>query len=227
MEKVTLENLSEEQRYALLQEFMLEQKTKSNRIKNERETYKKMVSDEVQKSFPLLRESSESLSKVKTEIFDNFNSLIKMKTELYDRKEGQQSHTFSNEDGSISITLGYNMMDGWDDTAEVGIGKVNDYLQSLISDKVSQTLVSTIMELLARDTKGNLKASRVLRLKKIADQTGDEGFVDSIRIIQDAYRPVRTKEFIRCEFRGEKGEKTTLPLSITETPFVVKEEEKV
>ena len=52
--------------------------------------------------------------------------------------------------------------------------------------------------LLKKDKNGNLKASRVLELKKIAKQVGDSEFIDGVKIIEAAYRPNKSSTFIEC-----------------------------
>lgn len=222
-EKITLDKLSPEEKAALKKELEQEQKTESERIRKERAQYKQLVDEAVKVLFPVLKEVNKALADAKRYVYDNLDSLTKMKSELYDREDDQFSHSFSSADGSITIIIGCNVSDGWDDTVDVGIGKVNDYLQSLITDKKSKDLVDTVMKLLSKDSKGNLKASRVLQLKQLAEKNGDKKFMDAINIIQDAYKPVKSKEFVRCIYKNEKGENTILPLSITDAEMPAKE----
>lgn len=218
-EKLSLSQLTAEQKNELKKELEAEQKLESKRVNEERKNYKTLVNDEVKRLFPALQDASKALSMVKEYVFDSLKTLIVMKSELYDREEDQTSHSFSTAEGEITIIIGYNMNDGWDDTVNTGVAKVTDYMQTLVHDKDSKDLVDTIMKLLSKDSKGNLKASRVLQLKQLADMRGDKTFIDAIQIIQDAYRPVRSKEFIRCDFKDNKGGKVNLPLSITDAPF--------
>ena len=208
--------LSAAEKKALFDELNAEQKRLEDQVKSERANYKQMVSTEVKAQFPALKECSKVLADLKKHVFASFKALIEMKAELYNRPDDQYSHTFTDEEGNISITLGRNITDGWDDTADTGIAKVKDFLGTLSKDKNSEILVNTVLKLLSRDGKGNLKGSRVLQLKKMADETGNIEFIEAIKIIQDAYRPVLSKEYIRCEYKDESGNKIMLPLSITE-----------
>ena len=70
------------------------------------------------------------------------------------------------------------------------------------------------MSLLSRDRKGNLKASKVLELEKLAIKSRDETFLDGIAIIKAAYRPAPTCQFIEVTIRDEKGNNVKLPLSL-------------
>ncbi len=222
--EISLASLTPEQKKALMQELEEEQKIKNKKQAEERAKYKEMVDTSVRELFPSLKEASKMLALIKTKIISELQTLVKIKAELYDKEENQTSHTFSTSDGYITITIGYNILDGWDDTAETGIAKVNDYLQSLISDKKSKALVETIMKLLSKDSKGNLKASRVLQLKQIAEKSEDKSFIDAIQIIQEAYRPVRSRDYVRCEYKNDAGVKISLPLTITEVDKIEAEQ---
>jgi Protein of unknown function (DUF3164) len=221
---VDLKALTPEQKKALKLELEAEQKADKDRIYNERQQYKQLVDATVNEVFAPLQSASDALSDVKDYVFNEFKSLIKMKAELYDRETDQFTHTFSSEDGSISITIGCNVTDSWDDTVDTGVSKVNDYLQTLVHDEASKQLVAFVTKLLSKNSKGALKASRVLQLKNLAEKSGNKDFIDAIEIIQQAYKPTRSKEFIRCEYKNDNGQKITLPLSISEANFPAKED---
>ena len=215
-ESLSLAQLSAEDLAALKTQWQQEEKKKAETIRQQRQNYKQLVDSEMQTLFPLLVQTSRALSAAKKYVIDNLQGLVKLKAALYDKEEDQTSHSFSTADGDITILIGYNMLDGWDDTVNTGIAKVNDYLQSLVTDKKSKDLVEQITKLMAKAAKGSLKASRVLQLRQWADKAGDKGFVDAIQIIQDAYRPARSKEFVRCLYKAPNGEKKNLALDITD-----------
>ncbi len=97
-----------------------------------------------------------------------------------------------------------------------GIAKVKMYVSSLAKDSDSETLVNMILDLLSTDKQGNLQADKVLQLAKYADIVNDEEFSDGVRIIQEAYKPEKTKLFIRAEERNDQGKWVNVPLGITE-----------
>jgi hypothetical protein len=211
--KVSLGDLTPQARAALIRELMKEQKENEEKIREQRIGYKDAVNKLIPKLFVQLKKCSEQLSDAKTRVYKELSGLVDKKSEVYNRDQDQYSHSFTTEDG-ICIIIGYRMNDGWDDTADVGIQKVGDYIQSLGKDANSKKLVATVMRLLSKDSKGNLKASRVLQLKKLADDIGDPAFKDAIQIIQDAYRPVRSKQFVTCRYKDETGQMKELALNI-------------
>jgi hypothetical protein len=217
MENLKLNDLSAEQRAALMDELKAKEKAEKERVKSERDTYKQLVSDTVNDLFPELVKASLELGALKKRVYMSFNDAIGMKVKLYDTDlEMQRSHAFINADGTRRITLGVHETDAYDDTVEAGISKVKAYIGSLAKDKESQMLVEAIMKLLARDQQGNLKASRVVQLQMMAERSGNEGFTDGVRIIREAFRPQRSKTYIRAERKDDTGAWESIPLGMTE-----------
>jgi hypothetical protein len=138
-----------------------------------------------------------------------------MKDDLFKTKSDRNSDTYTTENGAVSIKLGSRIHEGWDDTIEVGVQKVKTYLKTVAKDENSANLVDTVMGLLSKDRKGNLKASKVLELEKLAVKSGDESFIDGINIIKEAYRPVPSCQFIEVVYKDEKGNECSLPLSMS------------
>lgn len=216
MSKITLSELTPQQKKALKAELEKEMKSEQQKVAEQRKDYKEKVNKTLPALFKVLQSCSSSLAAAKKKVYDELAGLVDLKSEVYERNQDKQiSHSFSTEDGT-TIIIGYRMNDGWDDTMQVGVEKITDYMKSLGKDANSKKLVKTIMQLLSKDNKGNLKASRVLQLKKLADEIGDKKFIDAIQIIQDAYRPTRSKQFVSCRYKNTIGESIELPLSITD-----------
>lgn len=185
--------------------------------KRQRESYAAMVDEEIKTTLPILRELSEQIKTVKNTVFGNFETILKMKSEVLGiAKDDQRSHTFTTSDSRLRLTLGVNTIDGYRDTVEDGIAKVKGYIQSLAKDETSKALVNAVLRLLSRDGQGNIKASRVLQLRKMAEETGDENFIEGVRIIEESYQPTETKKYIRAEYKNEKGAWVIVPLGMTD-----------
>lgn len=207
--------MTKEQRAELKAQLEAEEKAENARIEAERETYKQMVDTAVSSAVKKLQLLSAEMMRVKQEVFQEFGSIIDLKNELFKVKLDRKSDTFSTRDGSMTLTLGSRTNEGWDDSVDAGIAKVKEYLATLAKDENSAALVETVMGLLAKDRKGTLKANKVLELERLAIKTQDKDFMDGIRIIKDAYRPVPTCQFISVETKDEKGNSVSLPLSLS------------
>jgi hypothetical protein len=217
MEKgIRLENLSPSELDALSAELEARRKAERERVKAERETYKSLVNDSVDSIFPMLSQVSHDLSVQKQRVYDTFAAALNMKAELYDVPADQQTHTFTNEESTRRVIIGNHMNDAYDDTVSEGIAKVKGYISSLSKDAESKLLVDAILKLLSRDQKGNLKASRVIQLGRMAEQSNDAEFIDGVRIINEAYRPAISKQFVRAEYKNSLGEWVNVPLGMTE-----------
>jgi hypothetical protein len=137
---------------------------------------------------------------------------------LYGSKSGQQSHTFSDEDGN-TITVGFRTIDNFDDTLDMGIAKVREYLDSLAVDAKTSKLIDMINRLLKKDAKGNLKPSRILDLQNLADKEQDPLLTEGVIIIRESYKPQRSAIFIEAETRDAEQKRISIPLSITSVEF--------
>jgi hypothetical protein len=209
--KVDLNSLTEAELKAAL-------KTKKAEKEGERKAYKDLVAQELPKALQKLKYLSTHISEVKTEVFTDLQNLLEMKTQIYGVKANQQSHTFSIDSGD-TLTLGHRVIDGWDDTVNEGIAKVSKFIASLAKDENSAKLVATINKLLKKDTKGQLKANRVVELKNLADEFDNETFSDGVEIIAKSYKPQKTCYFIDAAEIDRQGKKHNIPLSISSVDF--------
>ena len=215
MEQVQLSEVEMQEYLAFKKQQERERQLKAR--KENREAYQELVDEQVRLAIPELQSLSEQIRAVKHAVFANFKEVLSMKDGVMGLvREGQHSHTFTTADGQMRITLGANTIDGYRDTVEDGIAMVRQYIESLATDEKSRALVSAVMRLLSRDQKGTLKASRVLQLRKMAEDSADDMFIEGVRIIEEAYQPTETRQYIRAEIRTDEGAWKAIPLGITE-----------
>lgn len=193
----------------------------AKRAKEERkqnlDTFNAMIDEQIACTIPELKDISEQLSSVKKTVFKNFRALLEMKKDIMKMtKDGQRSHTFTSSDGQSRIELGFYQLDNYRDTVNDGIALVKDYITSLAETDETKALVDMVLKLLSKDQKGNLKASRVLQLRQIAEQINNDRFTEGVEIIMNSYAPIASKQFIRAFIKGEDGEWLPIPLSITD-----------
>lgn len=208
-------NLTKEEREQLLAQLSEEKRQEELRVQNERESYKELVDSTVKSAVKKLRALSNEMMQVKQEVFRDFAELIATKNELFSVKVNRQSDSFTTSDGTMNITLGNRTNEGWDDTVEAGIEKVKEYMSSLATNEETAMLIETIMGLLSKDRKGTLKANKVLELERLAVKSQDAKFLEGIKIIKDAYRPVPTCQFISVRIKDKEGKEQQLPLSLS------------
>ena len=213
--------------YAAYQAFKAEaaRKEAKERVEALKNNYKEMAERFIAKTIKKLTPLSEKIRQVKAEVLEEAAAIQQLKAQLLeiDGKSMPKSHTFTSADGTKRVTIGVYETDGYDDTVEEGIAIVKEHIESLASDEKSAQLVKMVMSLLQRSASGSLKASRVVRLHKLADESGDARFLEGVRIIEAAYRPVISRTYIRCEKRvvDEQGgvvkDWEAIPLGMTES----------
>lgn len=192
-------------------------KDAAEQAKGERDVYKQIVDDEIAKTIPVLLCLSVGIKDTKKVVLDNFRSVLEMKAEVLKlTKNGQKSHTFTNSEGDKRIMIGFYETDGYRDTANDGIQIVKEYIESLAKDKDSKALVGAVLRLLSKDKKGELKASRVIQLRMMAEESGNERFIEGVRIIEESFQPAISSQFIKAEYKDKNGVWVNIPLGMTE-----------
>lgn len=217
--ELDIKNLTDEQRRILKAQLEAEEKAQKEKERRERETYEQLKDAQVRVTFRELQNISSMLEHAKLKVFRDFEAILAMKKELFglteDRMLEQESHTFTTSDGSMSIIIGHNVIDSWDETVSVGIQKVNQWLTRLARDEESAVLVGLIRDLLKPNKDGVLKANRILDLSKKASEIGDSELIEAVELIRDAYRPTRTSTYVKARYVDEYGRKQWLALSMS------------
>lgn len=208
---MSLENLTDEQLAAEL-------KRRKRQQEEDRKAYKALVNDNIPRIVETLKTLSQNISQVKLFAFESLKILLETKNEVFGVRDTQQSHTFTDENGN-TIIYGFRVIDNWNDSVTAGIEKVRDFLQSLAKDDNSANLVKVIQRLLKQDSKGNLKASRVIELTKLAEEINNEEFIDAVNIIRQSYKPQRSAFFVEASCTDAQGKKVSIPLSISAVDF--------
>lgn len=194
-------------------------KEAEQKAKEQRELYSKMVDEEIENSIPELSSLSEQIKTTKETVYGNFKTILEMKQEIFASKikDSQRSHTFTNSEGNKRITLGVYVTDGYRDTVEEGIDIVKEVISGFANSAETESLVKMVLKLLSRDAKGTLKASRIVQLRKIAEESGNERFIEGVKIIEESYQPAVSKQYVRAEMKDEKGQWKVIPLGMTES----------
>lgn len=216
-------NMTDEQKANLKKQILEEEAKEKAERKAKVEGYKSLVDETVIKAMEKVKGISNQITTIKKEVFDDFKSILELKAELYGVKENQQSHTFTTTDGKISITLGYRMLDSFDDTVHAGIEKVKNYIYKTVQEENTH-LLEIVNLLLKKDKNGNLKASRVMELEKIAGNINDTELSEGVQIIKEAWKPQKSKTFIEAYYKDENGNKINIPLSMTSVTEDIKNE---
>lgn len=207
-----ISNMSPQQRAELKAQLEAQERAEKQKREDDVNAYKDLVSGFCHRTKDRLLALSGQMRHHKDEVFNDVESIIQLKEALYNTKVDRHSNSFT-ADG-ITVTLGRRTNDGWDDTVEVGISKVKDFLGTLAKDEDSAKLYKAVMQLLSKDRKGNLKASAMLQLEKYAAEWNNPLFSEGVSIIRAAYSPVETCDFISVSYKDKEGKVHAIPLSL-------------
>lgn len=193
----------------------LARRAKAKETQNQ--AYKDLVLESLPAVHQKLQTLSENIAKTKAEVYADLRALVGLKFGAYDVKSDQQSHTFS--DDKCTITIGYNVNAGYDDTVFMGVAKVREFISAQVKDEATAKLVNQINRLLKINKDGNLDPKRIMELRQMANEYNDANLIEGVQIIEDAYQPKRSSWFIKASFKNEQGIEQHLPLSIASADF--------
>ncbi|MFZ2449096.1 MAG: hypothetical protein WAW36_01060 [Methylovulum miyakonense] len=210
---------------AVLEQLLAERKAKENAQKP-REQYKTQVAQTLPELIGILTEASDQLTHAKLAVFEKCKALLTLKYAAFGIKKSrskhshleQQTHTFA-DDEIGSVTIGFRILEHWDDTADTGIDKITGFLQSLSTDGQTGALVELVFKLLRKNQKGNIKASSLVQLQNMVDKFNSPEFTDGVSILEQAFKPIKSSWFIEAYTKNGIGEKAGIPLSIATVEF--------
>jgi len=219
MSTIDTTKLSAQERAKLLAELQQQERIEQDKARAERETYDNLKDERVKEIIDMLITLSDDISLAKAFVFNSFEDILALKKQVFkitdEKMDIQQSHTFTSKDGTVSIILGHNVVDRWDETVDVGVSRVKEWLRKLAKDDESATLVGMITDLLKPNKDGVLKAARVLDLSKKAVEIGDPELIEAVALIRESYRPSKTSQFVKAKIKNLKNEDVWIPLSMS------------
>jgi hypothetical protein len=211
MSEIRLEDLNKEQLDALMKQAEERRLAEEAKKREDKEAYLQMVDEAILQSIPELKEISEKMLQAKAKVFERFKKLIEIKESLYKVKDNQQTHTFTTQDGKLTLCLGSRTVNDYDSTLGSGIEKIKKYISTFDADN---ELTEVVNHLLKLDKNGNLKPSRVMELAQLANKIDNIDFKEGVAIIQQAYQPRATCQFVTACENKETG-KEYIPLSMS------------
>lgn len=184
-----------------------------------------------------LKEASDKLAAVKLKVFTVGKHLLELKYKAYGIKpsrskylDEQRSHVFSNS--ADSITIGFNVNEGWTDDVDVGVEKISHFLQNIKTKSLLQAgdedqkdadninaLVDLVFSLLRRNKNGNINLSAVAKLEDMVSKFNNSEFTDGVNILKASFKPVKTAWFIEASTKNGINGTENIPLSMTAVNF--------
>ncbi|SUJ26384.1 Protein of uncharacterised function (DUF3164) [Sphingobacterium spiritivorum] len=215
---MNIENLTPEQKQALRQLLIEEDKATQQKRENDIMALKTMIDEMVTAKVPDLVSFGQKQTDIVNATFKDFEAIIQLKNELYGVKDGQASHTFTSRDGNGSICVGFNEIIAFDGTEGAGVKKIKEVIASLSSnDENREVLADLLNTFMKADKRGNLNPTRVAELVSKKETVRNPLFSEGVDIIVNAQFKTRSSMYVRGwqRIQGENGKEVKLTFSIT------------
>lgn len=189
MSKINLAELSPSERQQLIDEAKQLEKQEKAQKKEDIKTFKEISQDFVRANIDNLVNQHQRVHDFIVDLFKEYSHIKDLKAQIYGTERNEQdSHTSTLEDGSASITIGFNVTIGFDGTESSGVEIIKEYINSLATDdenvKKLTKMVNTFLKPNAKT--GMLNPSKIIELSKLRDEFNNEKFNDGLEIIFNA-----------------------------------------
>ena len=189
MSEINLSDLSPEARKKLAQQLKEQNKLEKQKREDNISAFKKLSEEFVTNNIDPLVHHHEITGALIEKLWSGYKSIKELKADVYGTKINEQdSHTSTLEDGSASITIGWNVSIGFDGTESAGVEKIKEFISSLSTDdennKKLSAAVNTFLKPNAKT--GMLNPAKIIELSKLKSEFNDERFNDGLDIIFNA-----------------------------------------
>lgn len=191
MTTIDIAQLTPEQKKALKAELIAANKVERQKRAEDIITFKKLAEDYVINNIDPLVHHHEITECLIEKLWKDYETIRSLKTEIYGTKTAQQdSHTTTLEDGTASITVGWNVTIGFDGTEQEGVKMIMEVIKELSDDEdddKKKKLAKIAETFLKPNSKTKmLNPSKIIELSKLKSDFNDERFDRGLDIIFDA-----------------------------------------
>lgn len=199
MTTIDLTQLTIAQKEELAQQLAAEKQTAKEKSISDKKAFKELSAEFVQKNIDFWVNHNQVTALAIENLWKEFKPLQQLKADAYGSKvDKQESHTSTLEDGSASITIGYNVTIGFDGTESEGVEKIKEFLMSLSTDEdKNKKLSAAVNTFLKPNAKtGMLNPSKIIELSKLKEEFNDEKFNEGLQIIFDAQQKRKNSVYV-------------------------------
>ena len=188
-----------EQKKELAATFEAERKAAKAKLASDKKILKGLENGVVLEQIPFFIDKRQDIECRITELFKNIEPVIEMRAEVYgNEKREQDSHTFTLDDGSASVKVGWNVRPSFNGTEAEGIVKIREYMASLAGDTENEKILMEFLNIaLKTDSQGNYDPKKVRDLNSMRDRANSDLFNEGMDIINDAMIDIRTSRYAR------------------------------
>lgn len=189
MNHINLSQLSENERKELVKQAQELDRQERKKKADDRKTFKELSAEFITRNIDFWITHNRATQQAIKDLWSDFKPLQELKAQAYGTKINEQdSHTSTLDDGSASITIGYNVSIGFDGTEREGVEKIKNFITSLSDDsekvKKLAKMVNTFLKPNAKT--GMLNPSKIIELSKLRNEFNNEEFNEGLDIIFNA-----------------------------------------
>lgn len=186
---IDINTLSPEEKQRLADQLRDDKKEAKKKRDEDLKTFKELSADYVRNNIDPLVHHYEITDFLIERLWNEYKPLQELKTQVYGvKKNDQDSHTSTLEDGSASITIGYNVTIGFDGTESAGVEKIKEFLKSLSNDESNVKKLSAAVNTFLKPNgkTGMLNPAKIIELSKLKSEFNDDRFDEGLEIIMNA-----------------------------------------
>ncbi len=199
MTEIDINALTPEQKKEIKAKLDAERKEELRVEREKKDLLKNLENDVVLGQIDFFIDKRQDIEDRVENLFKNIETAVELRAEVYgNKKREQDSHTFTLDDGSASIKVGFNVRPRFNGTEAEGIVKIQEYMSSLAGDTENEKILMDMIKIfLKTDSQGNYDPKKVRELNSVRDRTNSELFNAGMDIINDAMIDIRTSRYAR------------------------------
>lgn len=199
MSTIDINNLSAEQRAELVKQAKEIERQNKERKANDKALLKELENGFVRENIDFFIDKRGALEDKILILFGNIEAIIELRAKVYgNEKREQDSHTFTLDDGSASIKIGWNVRPTFNGTEAEGIVKIKQYMASLAGESENEKILMEFLNVaLKTDVQGNYNPKKVRELNSMRSRANSELFNEGMDIVNEAMQDIRTSRYIR------------------------------
>lgn len=198
MEAIELPELTPEQMEAIAAKVQENKKAAKTKLAEDKKVLKGLEDSVVVENIDYFIDVRQDLESRILALFANMEKVIELRAGIYgNKKREQDTHTFTLDDGSASIKVGWNARTTFNGTEAEGIVKIKQYMSSLAGASDNEKILMEFLNIaLKTDVQGNYDPKKVRELNKMRDKANSELFDAGMDIIIQAMIDIRTSRVV-------------------------------
>lgn len=199
MTAIDITALTDEQKAKIAADFAASEKAKKEKKAADKKLLKGLENDVVLKVIDYFIDKRNDIESRVVNLFKEIEPVIELRAEVFgNEKRDQDSHTFTLDDGTASVKVGWNVRPSFNGTEAEGIVKLRQFMASLAGESENEKLMMDMIQIfLKTDSQGNYNPQKVRELNSMRNRANSDLFNEGMDIINEAMIDIRTSRYAR------------------------------